>query len=121
MPYTIDWKFKGAVKRFSGVVAYKDVLKSEQEISGSMQFTDLRYVISDYSDAEYKGLCESEEVDVTALRLGGYITNKGIKYAFVGISQEVQRHLCEAVVTGRMPYQTRVFDNYEQVAKWLEL
>jgi len=54
MPYTIDWKPGGAIKRFSGKVTFHDVLQSEQEISGSPQYTALRYVLSDYTGTDYQ-------------------------------------------------------------------
>lgn len=121
MPYEIEWKSHGAVKKFSGVVTYEDVLRSEQQISGSSNFTNLRYVISDYSGADYQGITENQKVDVNALRIGGHFVNKGIKYAFVLQNPQVAAQMQEAVASGMMLFETRVFERYEQAAQWVGL
>ena len=85
MAYSIEWKPGGAIKRFSGTVTFSDVLASEEEISGSPHFNALRYVISDYTGAEYAGITASQRADVNALRIGGFLVNKNIKYILVVI------------------------------------
>lgn len=121
MAYTIEWKCGGAIKRFSGTVTFEDLLKSEQNISGSIHFKDLRYVISDYSGADYKGVKESQRDDINALRLGGFMLNRGIKYAYVMENPEVERHIHEAVDSGVMPYETRIFSHFALAAQWVGL
>lgn len=121
MPYAIEWKPNGAIKRFSGTVGFEDVLRSEQEISSSPNFTSLRFVISDYSNAEYGGLTESQRLDINALRIGGYMVNKHIKYAFILKNPEVQVQIQHAVGQGLMLYETRVFDQFQEAGHWVGL
>jgi hypothetical protein len=121
MPYTIDWKPGGAIKRFSGKVTFHDVLQSEQEISGSPQYTALRYVLSDYTGTDYQGITDSQKVDINALRIGGFMVNPRIKYAFVLQNPAVCTQLKEAVAEAVMLHETRTFDTYAQAAQWLGL
>jgi len=118
MAYNIEWKPGGAIKRFSGKVTFSDVLASEEEISGSPHFNALRYVISDYTGAEYAGITASQRADVNALRIGGFLVNKNIKYAFVIENPAVQQQIRDAVAGGLMLYETRVFAQFAQAAQW---
>jgi hypothetical protein len=121
MAYRIEWRRGGAIKRFSGTVTFEDVLRSEQSISGSIHFKDLRYVISDYSEAKYEGITETQRADVNALRIGGFFINRNIKYAFVMANPLVEQHIQDAIKGGEMLYQTRVFRHFAQAAQWVGL
>ncbi len=121
MPYTIDWKRNGAIKRFSGRVSFHDVLQSEQDISSSPHYTGLRYVLSDYTGADYQGITDSQKADINALRIGGFMVNPRIKYAFVLQNPVVQSQIKEAVAEAVMLHETRTFETWDQAARWLGL
>jgi hypothetical protein len=118
MPYKIErYKF-GVVKRFSGVVTFEDVLRSEQEIHSDPEFTRFRYVVSDYTGAEYHGLTDSQKADVNTLRIGGHYSNTRTKYAFVNLKPEIRAQIESAVENGEMLHQTQMFDTLEEASDW---
>ena len=121
MPYTIDWTPSGAIKRFSGRVLFDDVLNSEQDISSSPRYTSLRYVISDYTGADYQGINDSQRTDINALRIGGFMVNPRIKYAFVLQNPVVRTQIQDAVKQAFMLHEARTFDTFGQAAQWLGL
>jgi hypothetical protein len=109
------------IKRFSGVVTYADVLRSEQEVHADPDFTRMRYVLSDYTDAEYSGLTESQKADINALRIGGHFSNPRIKYAFVMQNPEIAAQMASAVANGEMLHQAQMFDTLEEASDWAGL
>jgi hypothetical protein len=121
MAYTIERKPYGVVKRFSGVVTYDDVLQSEQKVQADPDFTRMRYVISDYTGADYRGLTDSQKADVNALRIGGHFTNPRIKYAFVLQDPEICAQMARAVANGEMLHQAQTFESLEQASNWAGL
>jgi hypothetical protein len=121
MPYKIERKRNGVVKRFTGVVTYEDVLKSEQEVSSHPDYTTLHYVISDYIGAVYNGIADDKQADINALRIGGHRVNPRIKYAFVLQDPGVRVQIKDAVASGVMLHTAKIFDTYEQAAAWVGL
>jgi hypothetical protein len=121
MPYKIERKRNGVVKRFTGVVTYEDVLKSEQEVSGHLDYTSLQYVISDYIGAVYNGISDDQQAVINALRIGGHRVNPRIKYAFVLQDPGVRVQIKDAVANGVMLHAAKIFDTYEEAAAWVGL
>ena len=121
MPYKIERKRNGVIKRFSGVVTFDDVLKSEQEISSHPDFRTLHYVISDYIGTDYKGIAKEQGDEVSALRIGAHLSNPRIRYAFVIQNPEIREQIKDAISQGLMLFETKIFDTYEQAAAWVGL
>ena len=121
MGYVIERTRRGVIKRFSGVVTYEDVLRSEQEVHSDPNFTSMRYVISDYTNAEYSGITDSQKADINALRIGGHLTNPRLKYAFVIKSPSVRSQIASAVAQGEMLHPTATFDTIEEASDWAGL
>lgn len=121
MAYKIERYKHGVVKRFSGVVTFEDVLRSEQLVHEDPDFTVLRYVVSDYTGAEFRGLTESQMRDINALRIGGHFSNPRIKYAFVNLNPEIRSQIAEAVASGDMLHEAETFDSLEQASDWAGL
>jgi hypothetical protein len=118
MAYKIERNPYGVVKRFSGTVTYEDVLRSEQQVHEDPDFTRMRYVISDYTGAEYRGLTDSQKADINALRIGGHFSNPRIKYAFVIQNPDICAQMASAVANGEMLHQARMFENLQQALDW---
>ena len=121
MPYKIERKRNGVVKRFTGVVTYDDVLKSEQEVAANPDFTTLRFVISDYIGATYSGISDDQQADINALHIGGYKVNPRIKYALIIQDPGVRVQIKDAVASGVLLHAAKIFDTYEQAAAWVGL
>ena len=119
MPYVIQLLPVSAVKRFSGEVTFDDIFNSEREISSSVNYTSLRYVISDYTDARCVPLTELERQEIRALRVGGFYTNPRIKYAFVTTDSQVKAAIEESVAVGDTLHPTQVFASIEAALLWV--
>jgi hypothetical protein len=119
--YVIQLLPTSAVKHFSGEVTFGDIINSEREISGSVNFSSLRYVISDYSDAHFVTLTELERQEIRAMRIGGFYTNPRIKYAFVTTDAKVRAAIEESVAVGDTLHPTRVFASFEEAMLWVSL
>jgi hypothetical protein len=121
MAYTIERRKYGVVIRFSGVASYEDVLRSEQQIHSDSDFTRFRYVVSDYTSAEYHALTESQLRDINALRIGGHYSNPRIKYAFVTSSPVKRAQVGSAIANGEILHEAQTFDTFEQASDWAGL
>lgn len=119
MAYTIQWKPDGAVKYFTGVVTFDDIIRSEREISGHSCFTTLKYVISIFLNAQHLGLTDSERLEVRALRAGGFYSNPRIKYAFVTTDPNIKVAIEQSVLAGQTLHETKVFASFESAISWV--
>jgi hypothetical protein len=52
MPYRLRWEGHGVYRRFFGVVSAVEFLKANEEMSGDLRYEGIRYLISDYLEAE---------------------------------------------------------------------
>jgi hypothetical protein len=121
MAYIIERGEYGVVKRFSGVVTYDDVLRSEQQVHAAPNFTTLRYVVSDYTGAEFHGLTESQMRDINALRIGGHYSNPRISYAFITSNPAQRAQVASAIANGEMLHEAQTFETFEQASGWAGL
>ncbi len=121
MAYKIERYKHGMVKRFTGVVTYEDVLRSEQQVHADPDFTVFRYVVSDYIGADYRGLNDAQKSDINALRIGGHFSNPRIKYAFVIQNPEICAQIASAVANGDMLHPAETFDTFEEASDWAGL
>ena len=119
MAYTIQWRPDGAVKYFSGVVTFDDIITSECAIAGHPSFTSLKYVISVFLNTQHPDLSDAERLEVRAQRAGGFYTNPRIKYAFVTTDERVKDAIESSVIDGQTLHPTRVFKSYEEAVGWV--
>ena len=121
MAYTIERRKYGVITRFSGVATYEDALRSEQQVHADPNFTSFRYVVSDYTCAEYHGYTESEMSDINALRIGGHYSNPRIKYAFVTLNPVKRAQVASSVSKGEILHEAQTFDTFDQASDWAGL
>ena len=120
MAYTIQWKADGAVKYFTGLVTFEDIINSEREIAGHVNFDALKYVISMYLNTQHSGLTDSQRIEVRAQRAGGFYSNPRIKYAFVTIDPTIMQAIEQSVIDGQTLHLTKVFKTYEEAVGWVK-
>ena len=116
--YTIEWRKYGAIKQFTGMVSFDDVIQSEREISSNSKYMDLRYVVSDYLNARQPGMSDTERRDIRALRLGGFYSNPRIKFAFVTDDINVKSNIEKSILDGETLHATQVFKTMEDAMAW---
>ena len=119
MAYTIQWKADGAVKYFTGLVTFEDIIKAEREIAGHSNFDALKYVISMYMNTQHIGLTDAQRTEIRAQRAGGFYSNPRIKYAFVTSDPTIRDAIEQSVIDGQTLHLTRVFRTYEEAVGWV--
>jgi hypothetical protein len=116
--YTIEWRKYGAIKQFSGMVSFDDVIQSEREISSNSKYMELWYVVSDYLNARQLGMTDTERQDVRAFRLGGFYSNPRIKFAFVTDDLGIKNAIEKSIFDGHTLHATQVFKSMEDAMAW---
>ncbi len=109
--YTIEWRKYGAIKQFAGMVSFDDVIQSEREISSNLKYMELRYVVSDYTNARQPRMSDTERQDIRALRLGGFYSNPRIKFAFVTDDVNVKNTIEKSILDGETLHATQISPN----------
>jgi hypothetical protein len=118
MTYTIEWRRYGAIKQFTGTVSFEDVIKSERDIAAYKNYTQLWYVVSDFTNVQHPGLTEGERHQVRALRLGGFWSNPRIKVAFATDNLNVKNAIEKSVIEGQTLHATKVFNTMVDAMNW---
>ena len=118
MTYTIEWRKYAAIKRFTGTVSFDDVIQSEREISGHERYTEFWYVVSDFLGIQHPGMTDSERLDISALRLGGFYSNPRIKFAYVTEDLKVKNAIEKNVFDGQTLHATHVFKTMVDAMAW---
>lgn len=118
MAYSFQWCPAGVIKRFTGKVAFDDINKSEKEIAGSSRFTELKFVISDYLNAESVSLTDMQRQEIRALRIGGFYSNPRIRYAFATQDPTIRHSIEQSVRDRDFLHPVKVFSNFEDAHKW---
>jgi len=118
MPYEIEWEHHGAIKHFSGEVAGNDLLESEQRIASHPNFTNLRYVISVYLDAERMAASIEERRHLRAIRIGSHSSNPRIRFAFATTDPTIKCNIESSVDEGEALHEMRVFDTFHAAVGW---
>jgi hypothetical protein len=121
MAYKIVCYKYGVVTRFAVMVSFGDVLRSEQQIHEHPDFTWMRYVIADFSDAQYSGLTNSQKADINVLPIGGRYSSPPNKYAFALKNPVIREQIGSAVANGEMLHLAQTFDTFEQASDWAVL
>ena len=52
MPYRLRWEGHGVYRRFFGVITAAEFLQAYEEMIGDLRYEGIRYIISDYLDAQ---------------------------------------------------------------------
>ena len=52
MPYRIRWEGHGVYRRFIGVITLAEFREATKEMRGDVRYDSIRYIISDYLDAQ---------------------------------------------------------------------
>jgi hypothetical protein len=114
----IEWRKTGAIKHFTGLVSLEDVMMSESDISSSERYTDLWFVVCDFSDSQGLDMTVSERQDIRALRLGGFWSNPRIKFAFVTEDLKIMNAIEKSVFDRQTLQATQVFKTIEDAMAW---
>ncbi len=52
MPYRLRWEGHGVYRRFFGIVSAAEFLQAYEEMTSDLRYEGMRYIISDYLDAQ---------------------------------------------------------------------
>ncbi len=83
MAYELIWESSGVVKRHYGVLTAGDMLAATRQVVNHQRFSELRYIVNDFSDVESGriGLATIEEI--AALRIGATLVNSRILSPYI--------------------------------------
>jgi hypothetical protein len=104
-----------------GRVTCAEVLKAEQEILDSTNFSNLNYVISGFIGTAHDPLAVDESDAIRALRLAAFAGNPRIKFAFVVQGENTRAAVTSAFPDGDAGATNQVFKTFEEAAQWVGL
>jgi hypothetical protein len=120
MSYTLDWKPRGVVKHFSGFVTGAEFFRSFLDVTGSIDFDNLKFIINDFSNAINHSINQDTFEDIIAMRHGASNTRSNIYTAiittdirFVEIADTVNSRLPDGVP------KTEVFPTLTLANEWI--
>ena len=116
--YTLKWEAQGVVKYFTGTVSSRDLLESEREVVNHPGFDRMRYVISVYLTAVDTSFTDEDREELIALRVGGFFTNRRIRYVIVTQDERVRTNVLATIATVDSRHQTALFDDLMEAIAW---
>lgn len=121
MPYFLEWKSQGVVKHFSGFVSGSEFVKSFLEVTGSINFDSLGYIINDFSNASSHSINQDTFEDIVAMRHGASITRSKIMTLIITTNEQFIE-IADAI-NSRLPDgvpKTEVFPTLTLANEWIE-
>jgi len=121
MPYSLTWEPpNGACRRFTGLVTSDELVDSVVELTTALQFDELRYTISIFTDVTGLETDRSTLEDMVALDYGAYEWNPRFVSAIVAEAALVVQLLrtFEGLNVSRTPRQ--LFYTEEYARAWID-
>lgn len=118
MSYVLKWEPHGVVKYFTGTVTSRDLMESEQELVNHPRFDRLRYVISVYLTAVEISFSENDREEMIALRVGGFQTNRRVRYAIVAQDERIRQSVLKSIATEETRHKTALFGDLMEAIIW---
>ena len=122
MPYSVEWKERGAHWKFTGIVTGQEILQADLDLYGDERFDNLSYALFDFSGGTSFALTEKEMKEIAYLDMASTPTNPNIKLAIVA-SHDVMKKMSGlyAEYMELSPWETKIFDTVEEAKQWLNL
>jgi len=121
MPYSLTWEPpNGACRRFTGLVTSDELIDSVVELTTALQFDDLRYSISIFTEVTGLEADRSTLEDMVALDYGAYEWNPRFVSAIVADARLIVQLLrsFEGLNVSRIP--RHLFNTEEDARVWID-
>lgn len=120
MPYRIRWEGHGVYRRFFGVVTAKDFKDAYDEIVNDIRYDGIRYVISDFLEAQRSPDVSERDVEAFAEHeRRKYYSSPDIVNATVATDDGILAHLRYFEATKLSPYPVGIFSTVAEARKWI--
>lgn len=83
MAYTIEWEGRGFYKRFTGMIAFHEYARSQEEVTSDPHFDDALYIINDLLEVEGYTATKDEAEYAAAYTRGPSLSNPRVRVAYV--------------------------------------
>lgn len=121
MPYENVWTDNGVVRNYHGDITSKEILNSNASIQNDPRFSDLKYIINDFSEINS---CEASAEDINAIAAIDYGSSQARhipeKIAIIAKNESllgwVQIYF-EKMKTS--PYIFKLCDSSDEAQKWV--
>ena len=120
MPYKLRWEGHGVYRRFFGVVSSAEFREAYEEMTGDLRYECIRYIISDYLEAE-------PGPDLTDTFLGRveqrarleYDCGPDIVHATVSNGEKMLAHVRYFESLPLAPYPEATFATLTEARRWI--
>lgn len=120
MAYELIWEHRGVVKRHYGALTANELLTATQQVISCEHFTDLSYIVNDFTDAEPRDISHDTIEQIAALRIGATFVNHRILSPYVATSSPgltIAHALMQPAYCNK--HLTRLFPNLTVAREWL--
>jgi hypothetical protein len=120
MPYRVRWEGHGVYRRFFGIVSPQDFKDAYEEITSDVRYQGVRYIISDYLEAQWSPAATEHEVsDFAALERRKFYSDPDIVNASVATDLGILEHIRYYESLNVSPYPSGVFSTVADARKWI--
>ncbi len=120
MPYRLRWEGHGVYRRFFGVVSAAEFRSAYEEVKSDIRYEGIRYVISDYLEAEASAEITARDVEAFAVleRLSFY-DSPDVVNATVATDERILAGVRHYASLNLSPYPLGIFATVEAARQWI--
>ena len=120
MSYKINWEENGVLVNFYNSLSAEDVLKVNMVLYGDSHFDNLKYQISDFTQAEFSNAEPIDVRKIAALDASAARWNNEIKIVLINVDERIQKfiEMYEDLMKSTK-WVIRTFSNIDQAREWL--
>lgn len=120
MPYRLRWEGRGVYRRFAGVISATEFKGACEEMVNDVRHEDIRYVISDYLEAEPAPDTAAQEADaLTGLARLSDRDSADIVNAAVVTDERILAQVLRYEDANLSPYPLGVFTTVAEARQWI--
>lgn len=120
MPYELVWEPDGVLNRLSGFVSAREFVRSLEKIQGAPQFSDVRYVISDFTDVSGHEIGETTLAHLAAFHFGVLAYHPNCRMIFVTADADFQTLLNMSLKLKISSYPIEILSTLSEARDWVE-
>ena len=120
MPYRIRWEGHGVYRRFYGVITLAEFREANKEMRGDVRYGGIRYIISDYLEAQPAPDITERDLQAYAERERLYFySSPDIVQAIVATDPKDVQYVRYYESLGVSPYCVADFATVEEARHWI--
>lgn len=119
MPHRNQWEENSLYRYFYDVVSGEEVINANLELHGNPHFTELKYVINDFTETTEFDTCHADITKIVAFDKVASVSNKRLKIAIIVTLDSLLSWI--NIYFDKMknqPYECKIFKNADDAYKW---